>query len=342
MSVNRRDFIKGSTVAGLSLALGCAGVEAPAAFGDIPLGQVTLVRADTAADAIARGAELMAGLSFIEPGQRVLLKPNLTGPIQPPDVTSPRLLMALIEQCRAAGAGEVVVAERTFGPLNTDEVFESRVYEEGTLSMLDAVILAGGTFLPLDEEPWVEVQPADAVDLTGPILIPSVLDEVDHVINVPALKTHELAVFTMTMKNLFGLVHPDSREAQFHGHAANDADPDRFYRVFAQMNLAFAPTLNVMDALVSRTTGGPTPPGDVAETNLVLFGRDRVAMDAVGLAILKVYGTEPHIEDRPVWEQVQLAEAVRLGFGVSGPDDVTLVGDGVDELDAIDAALRET
>ena len=341
MGINRRQFIKGSTAAGLTLALGCGGEQQAPAFDDIPLGQVVLVRADSAADAVARGCGLMAGLSFIEPGQRVLLKPNLTGPIQPPDVTPPRLLMALIEQCRAAGAGEVVVAERTFGPLNTDEVFASRVYEDGTLSMEDAVVMAGGVFLPLDDEPWVEVQPDGAVDLTGPILVPSVLDEVDHVINVPALKTHELAVFTMTLKNLFGLVHPDSREEQFHGHPDNDADPDRFYRVFAQMNLAFAPTLNVMDALLARTTGGPTPPGDVAETNLVLFGRDRVAMDAVGLAVLKVHGTEPHIEDRPVWDQVQLAEAARLGFGVSGPDEVTLVGDGVDELADIEAALRE-
>jgi len=339
--MSRRDFIKGSTATGLSLALGCGGEEGLPSFEDIPLGQVTLVRAGSAADAIARGVELTGGLSFIEPGQRVLLKPNLTGPILPPDVTSPRLLMALIEQCRAAGAGEVVVAERAFGGFDTEEVFESPVYEDGSLSMLDAVLMAGGTFVSLDDEPWVEVQPEGAADLTGPILVPSLLDEVDHLVNVPALKTHELTVFTMTMKNLFGLVHPDSREEQFHGHPDNDADPDRFYRVFAQMNLAFEPTFNVMDGLVARTTGGPTPPGDVAETNLVLFGRDRVAMDAVGLAILKVWGTEPHIEDRPVWEQLQLAEAVRLGFGVGGPDAITLVGDGVDELDAIGSALRE-
>ena len=342
MGINRRDFIKGSTAAGLSLAMGCPAEEAAPSFGDIPLGQVTLVRASSAAAAIARGVELMAGLSFIQPGDRVLLKPNLTGPIQPPDVTSPRLLMALIEECLAAGAGEVVVAERTYGPLHTDQVFEARVYEDSTLSMLDAVLLAGGTFLPLDDEPWVEVLPDGAVDLTGPFLIPSVLDEVDHWINVPALKTHEMSTFTMTLKNLFGLVHPDSRQTQFHNHPGNDVDPDRFERTFAQLNLAFSPTFNVMDGLLARTTGGPTPPGDVAETDVVLFGRDRVAMDAVGLAILKVYGTEPHIEDRPVWDQVQLAEAARLGFGVSGPDEITLVGDGVAELDEIEAALRAT
>lgn len=112
--------------------------------------------------------------------------------------------------------------------------------------------------------------------------------------------------------------------------------------MFAQMNLAFHPIVNVMDALVSRVTGGPMPTGDSFPTNLVLFGKDRVAMDAVGLALLKLVGTEPHIADRPVWAQVQLAEAVRLGLGVAGPDEITLVGHGVPEIPEILAILRET
>ena len=159
-------------------------------------------------------------------------------------------------------------------------------------------------------------------------------------INVPALKTHNIAVFTMAMKNLFGWVHPDTRNTQVHGHPLNDDDPDRPLRMFAQMNLAFAPVLQVMDAMVSRTTGGPTPPGDEANTGLVILGKDRVAVDAVGLALLQVVGTEPHIEDRPIWEQVQLAEAARIGVGVSGPDEITLVGDGVEEIGEIEERLR--
>ena len=83
------------------------------------------------------------------------------------------------------------------------------------------------------------------------------------------------------------------------------------------------------------------PPGDVVETNMVLFGKDRVAMDAVGLAILKVVGSEPWVEDKPVWDQTQLAEAVKIGIGVSGPDDIVLVGDGVEEIGEIEAKLRE-
>jgi uncharacterized protein (DUF362 family) len=342
----RRQFIH-TTVAtgtGLALGLGCDAddPDAPdpdASFADTPKGQVVLVRAD-AATAVKRGIELMGGLTFIEAGQTVALKPNFTGPLQPPDTTGPDVLDAMIRACLDAGAGEVIVAERTFGPLNTTDVVTYPLYDNFSRSMLDVIEDAGGSFLPLDDEPWVEVLPDGADDYTEPLLVPALLSEVDHVINVPAMKTHDIAVFTMAMKNLFGWVHPDTRNTQVHGHPDNEDDPDRPLRMFAQMNLAFDPVLQVMDAMTIRTTGGPTPPGDTADTDLVILGKDRVAVDAVGLALLQVVGTEPHIEDRSVWDQVQLAEAARIGVGVSGPDEITLVGDGVEELGEIEERLR--
>ena len=342
----RRQFIH-TTVAtgtGLALGLGCDANEPQqadpdATFADTPQGQVVLVRAD-AATAVQRGLELMGGLTFIESGQTVVLKPNFTGPLQPPDTTGPDVLSAMIRRCVDAGAGEVIVAERTFGPLNTTDVVTYPLYDDFSRCMLDVIEDAGGTFVALDDEPWVEVLPDGADDYTEPLLVPALLAEVDHVINVPALKTHDIAVFTMAMKNLFGWVHPDTRNTQVHGHPDNDNDPDRPLRMFAQMNLAFDPVLQVMDAMTIRTTGGPTPPGDIAETGLVILGKDRVAVDAVGLALLQVVGTEPHIEDRSVWEQIQLAEAARIGVGVSGPDEITLIGEGVEELGEIEARLR--
>jgi uncharacterized protein (DUF362 family) len=344
----RRQFIRTTVASGTALALGVGcDADAPetpdpdATFADTPQGQVVLVRADAAA-AVQRGLALMGGLTFIEAGQTVVLKPNFTGPLLPPDTTGPDVIDAMIRGCLDAGAGEVIVAERTFGPLNTLDVVTYPLYDNLSRSMLDVIEDAGGSFLPLDDEPWVEVHPDDADDYAEPLLVPALLDQADHIINVPAMKTHDIAVFTMAMKNLFGWVHPDTRNNQVHGHPDNDDDPDRPLRMFAQMNLAFDPILQVMDAMTIRTTGGPTPPGDTAETSLVILGKDRVAVDAVGLALLQVVGTEPHIEDRPVWDQVQLAEAARLGVGVSGPDEITLVGDGVVELGEIEERLRVT
>lgn len=345
----RRDVLRGSLAAGAALAtgLGCGAGDdegktaaGPAPIERIPLGQVTLVRAETAESAVARALELTGALSFVKPGQRVVVKPNFTGPVAPPDTTHPEVLAELVRQCLARGAGEVIVAERAFAGSNTEYLLGWPLYQSATKSLRDYVEEAGGRALALDDEPWEEFTLPGDVDFDRPIRIPRLLAEADHLINAPALKTHEIAVFTMTMKNLFGYVHPDDRQQLVHQHPLSAEDPDRVKRMFAQMNLAFSPTLNVLDALVSRTTKGPVG-GDQAETKLILAGRDRVAVDAVGLAILKVVGSEPWIMDKPVWDQIQLAEATRLGFGVRGPAEVELVGDGVDELADIERALRQ-
>ncbi len=353
----RREFMKTTAVAGASLIMGtaCQGTEneleedagsdasvESLTFEDIPQGQVVLVRAETPRDAVAKGVALMGGLGFIEPGQKVMLKPNMTGPIPPPDTTSPAVLVEMIEQCHAAGAGEVIVAERTWASLSTDFSFDLKIYNGGTKNMRMFIEEAGAVYRPLDDEEWREVLPEKADDFYEPMLISEIVDEVDHIINIPALKTHNISDFTMTMKNLFGLIHPITREGQVHGAIENEDNPDRQKRMFAQINLPFNPVLNVMDAIISRTTGGPTPPGKTAKTNMVLLGKDRVAMDATGLAILRVYGSEEWIEDKPVWEQVQLAEAVRIGIGDQGPEDIVLVAEGVDEIAEIEAKLRET
>ncbi len=356
--ITRREFMGTAVAAGAAAILGsrCGsggdggtpddgssdGDGGIATFDDIPQGQVVLVRADTPAAAVARGMALMNGLTFIRPGQRVMLKPNMTGPIPPPDTTSAEVLVEMIRQCRAAGAGEVIVAERTYGPFQTATVFDWPLCQGDTRTMTECIEAEGATFRPLDDEPWDEFTLPGDTDFDEPILIPRILTEIDHLINVPALKTHSIAVFTMSLKNFFGLIHPDVRNGPVHGDPRNSTDPDREKRMFAQMNLAFHPILNVMDAMVSRTTGGPMPPGDVAETGMILVSKDRVALDAVGLAILRQVGSETWIEDRPVWDQVQLAEAVRIGIGVGGPDDITLVSENVREIAAIEEKLRET
>jgi len=54
-----------------------------------------------------------------------------------------------------------------------------------------------------------------------------------------------------------------------------------------------------------------------------------------------VWGSETWIEEQPVWSHVFMTEAVKRGVGVAGPDEVTLVSEGVDEVAEIEAKLRE-
>ena len=58
---------------------------------------------------------------------------------------------------------------------------------------------------------------------------------------------------------------------------------------------------------------------------MILASTDRVALDAVGVAALKMHGTTRKIEGRKVFEQDQISRAAKLDLGASSPDDIEIV-----------------
>jgi uncharacterized protein (DUF362 family) len=59
----------------------------------------------------------------------------------------------------------------------------------------------------------------------------------------------------------------------------------------------------------------------------VVLGADRVAVDAVGVAILRLHGGNATVNRGRVFEQEQLARAAQFGLGARGPAEVELVTD---------------
>ena len=70
--------------------------------------------------------------------------------------------------------------------------------------------------------------------------------------------------------------------------------------------------------------GGPDK-GDLVKSEIILAGTDRIAIDAVGVAILRHFGTTPEVSKGKIFEQEQIARAVELGLGVSSPDQIEFV-----------------
>jgi len=62
----------------------------------------------------------------------------------------------------------------------------------------------------------------------------------------------------------------------------------------------------------------------------MLAGTDRVALDAVGVALLRHFGTTPEVSEGPIFEQEQIARAVELRLGVAAPEQIELVTDDAD------------
>jgi uncharacterized protein (DUF362 family) len=94
----------------------------------------------------------------------------------------------------------------------------------------------------------------------------------------------------------------------------------------AEINLAYTPDLVICDAVEVFTDGGPMQ-GERKRGNLMFAGSDRVALDVVGLAILRSLGSNSAIMGTPFFEQEQIARAVELGLGVASADAIEIVTD---------------
>ena len=95
-------------------------------------------------------------------------------------------------------------------------------------------------------------------------------------------------------------------------------------RMIAELNTGYRPNLIVLDGVVAFTDGGPSR-GELKTGNVMIAGDDRVAVDAVGLAMLKLLGANEAIMSRKIFEQEQIARAVELKLGVERPDAIDIV-----------------
>ena len=95
-------------------------------------------------------------------------------------------------------------------------------------------------------------------------------------------------------------------------------------KMIAEINLGYKPQLIVLDGIEAFVDGGPSR-GTKKEADVFLAGRDRVAIDAVGVAVLKDLGSNEAIMGRRIFEQEQIQRAAELGLGVSAPEQIEIV-----------------
>jgi uncharacterized protein (DUF362 family) len=95
-------------------------------------------------------------------------------------------------------------------------------------------------------------------------------------------------------------------------------------KMIAEINEPFKPALIVLDGIDAFVDGGPMT-GKPARGGVFLASTDRVAIDAVGVAILKFLGSNEGIMKPKIFEQEQIARAVELGLGASSPSEIDMI-----------------
>lgn len=271
--------------------------------------------------ALRRLLEPLGGVcAFVEPGQRVLLKPNLLMPAHPGRAitTHPAVVEAMVRLVREAG-GEPFIADSPGGPLHTRSGMR-RVYGA---TGLQEMAERSGVLLHYDSTA-VQVPTPDGVLLKRLDLL-KVWQEADVIIALPKLKTHGLTTITGATKILFGLV-PGLTKSGYH---AKLADLDRFCDMLLDIVACVRPALFVMDGVLGMEGNGPSLHGSPRHVGVLLASQDGIATDAV---VCQIIGLDP---DRlPLFRA-----AARRGWW---PVEVAVVGTAVAEVAVPDFRLPAT
>ncbi len=175
----------------------------------------------------------------------------------------------------------------------------------------------------LGKEGWVKYERDQTHWLRG-FYLAKVFHDADKIVQTCCLKTHRFGGhFTLSMKNSVGLVAKKVPGGMYDYMWELHGSP--FQRqMIAEINNHYNVDFVLMDGIKAFVTGGPES-GKVVEPNLLLASQDRVAIDAVGVAILKMYGAKGRVSEAGVFEQDQLKRAAELGFGVKSADEIQLM-----------------
>jgi len=247
--------------------------------------------------------------------KNVLIKPNFNTADPTPGSTHNDTLAALVEEIWKLGAKAVTLGERSYPP--TREVME----QKGVIALLEKLDVRLIDFDSLAEKDWVKIDLKDSHWEDGFRVARPILES-ECLITTCCLKTHQYGgIFTLSLKNHVGVV-PTTRHGYNYMRELHSSPHQR--KLIAEINVPFKPALVVLDGVEAFVDGGPAT-GKRANGNVFVASTDRVAVDAVGVAILKSLGSNESIMKPKIFEQEQIARASELGLGASSPSHIEVM-----------------
>jgi len=257
--------------------------------------------------AVADSISFIGGLeSLISRGDKVLIKPNILSPYdyRTGAVANPYVVKALCKLVRYAGATKIIIAESSNVGSKTKEAFIksgiSKIAEEEKAELVDLKntktiymgIPNGKIFRRME--------------------IPEVIMQVDVIINVPVMKTHDVFPATLGLKNMKGVVQEKDKK-RFHKWGLAQSIVD--------LNKLVLPQLTVIDGTVGMEGMGPEH-GTPVNLGIIISSFDTVAADTVAASVMGI--------DPVDIEYIQLA--AEQGLGCADFSQIEVVGLSIEEV----------
>jgi uncharacterized protein (DUF362 family)/Pyruvate/2-oxoacid:ferredoxin oxidoreductase delta subunit len=265
--------------------------------------------------AVIQAVNLLGGIdNFIEPGEPVLLKPNLFNvkPAETGCTTDLRIVLAtarlLKEQKSHCIIGEC--------PATASYTRPEMVYNAHNIEKICE--RAGIEVKVLDRDPPVKR------NTNGKVLNTFYFPEtatLNPIINFPKLKTHALTTLTCAVKNIFGLQQGGIKA---HHHVTVGNDPEAFSHLLLDLYEAIKPQirLNIVDAHIAMEGEGPAS-GEPVPIGLIIAGHDAVAVDLVASTVI---GWDPQ---REVGTNFL---AKQRGIGQTDLEEIEILGESIDSV----------
>ncbi len=271
---------------------------------------VSLVRYTSSPDSLAMALEDANAFQKLNPGHRVLIKPNLVGwdpdyPVAPYGVyTTSRLVEDMVILLKEYGISDITIGEGSAqGMGRKTNVLKGAGLIFNALGYGHLQKRYGVKLMDFFDEPFLSVE-VDGFSLN----FAKAALEADFFINMPTLKTHSQAVLSLGLKNLKGCLDMKSRKICHH----ESVPLDFFCALFDEV---IKPSITVLDGIYGLEKG-PYYLGTAYRMNVIIVSQDTLAADMVGA---RVAGYEPAAVEH-------LAIRARRQHRSMGPDAFTLNG----------------
>ena len=218
--------------------------------------------------------------------KKVVIKANFNSADPFPASTHPDTVKTLLDAL--SHVGDILLAERS-GMDKTIDVLEKLgimdLMSSHKVIVLDSLPVKG--FSRFQGEHWHR----------GFLLARAFLDA-DYCISTCCLKTHRFGGhFTLSLKNAVGAIARYDPEDNYDYMRELHQSPHQ-RKMIAEINTALHCDLVILDAIKGFSTEGPDK-GTLIEPQILAASTDRVAIDVVGVALLRHYKTTPEVEKGP-------------------------------------------
>ena len=259
------------------------------------LPDIAAVKGSTAA-ATRAAVDLLGGMEqFVKPGQKVVIKPNMSFASSPKNGanTHPKVIRELVLMCKEAGASKISVLDHTLAP--PDLCLKRSGIQRACDTIEKGMVRTANDF-----NLYERVAVKDGVTMSKMHVLKDVLES-DVLIAAPAAKSHSATGVSLSMKGMMGLIW-DRRSMHWQG--LDDGIVDICSVLKAD--------LTVVDASKVLSTNGPRGPGKVLKGNMIIASKDMVAADAYTVSQFEWWGGKKKPQDIAHIEEAHDRELGRM------------------------------